>query len=205
MEQLRSFAESRHIPVILRDTEELLRILLFLKQPSRILEIGTAIGYSALFFAKAGQAQITTIERDPEYARAARTNIQQMGYEDRIQVLEGDAEHILSSPEFFEGRDLGPGFDMVFIDAAKSHYRSFWDLAVPLCADESMIVCDNVLIRGLSANDPMEIPHKHRTSVRNMREFLSFIKGLSFADTCVLSVGDGISISMIDQKSHEQN
>lgn len=205
MEELRSFAESKHIPVILRDTEDLLRILLYLKKPVNILEIGTAIGYSALFFAKSSDAFITTLERDEESAEAARENIRQMGYEDRICVMTGDACEILSSESFLAREETAAGYDFIFIDASKSHYRSYWDLAAPLCRDGGMIVCDNILIRGLSASDPMEIPHKHRTSVRNMRSFLSFLNGLEHVETCVLPVGDGMSVSVIDRERYEQN
>ncbi len=205
MEELRSFAESKHIPVILRDTEDLLRILLYLKKPANILEIGTAIGYSALFFTKTCGAKVTTLERDPESASAARENISQMGYEEKIDVLCGDACEILSSPEFMQREETATGYDFIFIDASKSHYRSFWDLAAPLLSDGGMIVCDNILIRGLSANDPMDIPHKHRTSVRNMRAFLTYINGLEYADTCVLPVGDGMSVSVIDRENYGKN
>ena len=205
MEELRSFAESKHIPVILQDTEDLLRILLYLKKPVNILEIGTAIGYSALFFAKTCDARVTTLERDEESAEAARENIRQMGYDHRITVLTGDACGILSSEDFLTREETSAGYDFIFVDASKSHYRSYWDLAAPLCRDGGMIVCDNILIRGLSASDPMEIPHKHRTSVRNMRGFLTYLNALDYAETCILPVGDGMSVSVIDREEYEKN
>lgn len=198
--ELRDFAEDRHVPIILRDTEELLRILLALQKPVRVLEIGTAIGYSACFFARSCEGcHVTTIEKDPELYRTACSNIRQLGCSGRITALCGDARSILENPDSIAD-PAAEGFDFIFIDAAKSHYREFWDLCVPLCADDAVIVCDNVLMRGLTAIEPMEAEHKHRTSIRNMREFLQFVKELPYADTCVLTVGDGISISRIDRE-----
>ena len=200
MQALRSFAEEQYVPIIQKDTEELLRILTALQKPARILEIGTAIGYSACFFARTCGAHVTTIEKDEELYWTACSNIRQLNCDNKVFVMHGDAHDILrelNNSGFDPARD---GFDFIFIDAAKSHYREFWDLCVPLCADDAVIVCDNVLMRGLTAIEPMEAEHKHRTSIRNMREFLRFVKELSYADTCVLTVGDGVSISRIDRE-----
>ena len=201
LKELRAFAEERYVPIILKDTEELLRILLALQKPTRILEIGTAIGYSACFFAETCQAHITTIERDPDYFRTAVSNLSQLGHDGQVDVLFGEASEVLQ--KLAQSTNTNEeGFDFIFIDASKSHYREFWDLCVPLCADDGLIVCDNVLIRGLTAIKPEEAEHKHRTSIRNMRDFLQFVKELSYADTCILTVGDGISISRIDREAY---
>lgn len=198
---LREQGEAEKIPIILRETEMTLRMLLSLKKPERILEIGTAIGYSACFFAETCQAHITTIERDPDYFRTAVSNLSQLGHDGQVDVLFGEASEVLQ--KLAESTNTNEeGFDFIFIDASKSHYREFWDLCVPLCADDGLIVCDNVLIRGLTAIKPEEAEHKHRTSIRNMRDFLQFVKELSYADTCILTVGDGISISRIDREAY---
>lgn len=197
---LRDFAEDNHVPIILRDTEELLRILLTLQKPKRILEIGTAIGYSACYFARTSGAQVISIERNEELYRTACSNIRQLGCSDKVFVIHGSAEDILKEMNASGFDAAEDGFDFVFIDAAKSHYRTFWDLCIPLCAEDAVVVCDNVLMRGLTAIEPMEAEHKHRTSIRNMREFLRFIKEIPYADTCVLTVGDGMSISRIDRE-----
>ena len=89
---------------------------------------------------------------------------------------------------------------MVFIDAAKSHYREFWDLAVPLCKDDAVIICDNILMKGMTASDEYDKGRRYKTSIRKMREFVIYINSLDYADTCVLPVGDGVSISVIDKK-----
>lgn len=201
--ELRSFAEEQFVPIIQKDTEELLRILTALQKPARILEIGTAIGYSACFFARTCGASVTTIEKDEELYWTACSNIRQLNCSDKVFVIHGDAKDVLQEMNKSSFGAASDGFDFVFIDAAKSHYREFWDLCVPLCADDAMIVCDNVLMRGLTAIEPMEAEHKHRTSIRNMREFLQFVREIPYADTCVLTVGDGVSLSRIDREIYD--
>ena len=199
LKALRSFAEERFVPIILKDTEELLRFILTMQKPARILEIGTAIGYSACFFARTCGAHVTTIERNEELYKTACSNVRQLGCGDLVTVLHGEATDILKEMNDSVTDWSSEGFDFIFIDAAKSHYMEFWDLCVPLCADQGIIACDNVLMRGLTATKPEEAAHKHRTSIRNMRDFLQFVKELPYADTCILTVGDGISISRIDR------
>ena len=202
LSELRIFAEDRYVPIILKDTEELLRIILALQKPERILEIGTAIGYSACFFAKTCGAHVTTIEKEIDLYQTARSNIEQLGCADKVLPVFGDAVEVLGRMHAAGSPAGENGFDFIFIDAAKSHYREFWDLCVPLCADDATIVCDNVLMRGLTATRPEEAEHKHRTSIRNMREFLQFVKELPYADTCILTVGDGVSISRISRQDY---
>ena len=202
--QLREFAEGSKVPIISKDTEDLLRILLALQKPARILEIGTAIGYSSCFFAKTCDADVITIERNSELYWTACTNVKQLHCNDRVFVMHGEARDILQEMNASISDPSAEGFDFIFIDAAKSHYREFWDLCVPMCADDGLIVCDNVLMRGLTAIEPAEAEHKHRTSIRNMREFLHFVRECSYADTCVLTIGDGVSISRIDREAYAE-
>ena len=150
--ELRSFAEEHYVPIILKDTEELLRLLLAMHKPTRILEIGTAIGYSACFFARTcPDCRITTIERDEDLYRTAVSNLKQLGCADRIDCICGEASQVL--------KELGEkikdpeteGYDFVFIDASKSHYLEFWELCLPLVTDDAVIICDNVLMKGMTA------------------------------------------------------
>ena len=90
-------------------------------------------------------------------------------------------------------------YDILFIDAAKSHYREFWDLALPLMKDESMVICDNVLLSGMTASDEYDERGRHRTSINKMRDFILYINSLDYVETAVLPVGDGVSISLIDK------
>ena len=191
LEELREFAESRRVPIILKDTEKLLKVIMKLKEPARVLEIGTAVGYSSCVFADCCGCRVLTIESDPDSAKAARTNIENLGFGDLVEVREGDARDVLAS--LVENEK----FDILFIDAAKSHYREFWDLAMPLMNDESMVICDNVLMKGMTASDEYDERGRYKTSISRMREFINYINGLDYADTAVLPVGDGVSISLI--------
>ena len=202
LEELRQFAEEHYVPIILKDTEKLLKVIMRLKEPARVLEIGTAVGYSSCVFADCCDCSVLTIESDEDIAKAARVNVQNLGFSDRVEVITGDAREVLL------GLETEDPFDILFIDAAKSHYREFWDLALPLMKEESMIICDNVLMRGMTASDEYDNKGKHRTSINRMREFIEYINGLDYAETAVLPVGDGVSISLIDKKliqKHEES
>ena len=117
-----------------------------------------------------------------------------------MDVLCGDAREVLENL-FKEVKDENDLYDVVFIDAAKSHYKSFWDLALPLCKPDAMIICDNVLMKGMTASDEYDPNRKYKTSIRKMREFIKYITSLEYADTCILPVGDGVSISVIDKQT----
>ena len=206
LQELRAFAEAQHVPIILRDTEGLLLNLLRIKKPKKILEIGAAVGYSACCFAEGCDCRVVTIESSPQAFEIARNNIENMGFSDRVTVLSGDAREVLvklaEEAEEAAKDDPEGGFDVVFIDAAKSHYKAFWDLAMPLCNDEAMIICDNVLMKGMTASDEYDPGKKYKTSIRKMREFIQYITDLPYADTCILPVGDGVSISVIDKEKN---
>lgn len=193
LEDLREFAESRHIPIIQKDTENLLKVIMKLKEPARILEIGTAVGYSSCVFADCCGCRVVTIESNEEQAKAARTNIENLGFGELVQVIHGDARDVLKN------LDKDEKFDILFIDAAKSHYRAFWDLAMPLLREESMIICDNVLMKGMTASDQFDERGRFKTSINKMRDFLEYINSIEYADTAVLPVGDGVSISLIEK------
>lgn len=189
LNDLREFAEKEKVPIILKDTEELLLQLFRIKKPAEVLEIGTAVGYSACCFADACDCRVVTIESDSELADIAESNIRNMGFENRIRVLRGDAREVMQKlPK--------NSFDIVFIDAAKSHYRVFWDLALPLCRTDAVIICDNVLMKGMTARDEYDTKGRYKTSIRKMREFLEYIN--EQAETSVLPVGDGVSISLTE-------
>ena len=192
LKDLREYAESKGVPIILKDTENLLAAVLKLKKPAKILEIGTAIGYSSSFFVDCCGCKVTTIEADEEAYEAAVNNIREMGFDSSIQVLQGKAEDVL--------KEIDDVFDIVFIDASKSHYREFWDLSLPMCCDESLIICDNVLMKGMTASDEFDTRGRYKTSIRRMREFIAYINELDYADTVILPVGDGVSISIISKE-----
>ena len=200
LEELRRFAEEKRVPIILKDTEGLLLSLLKIKKPERLLEIGAAVGYSACCFADGCGCDVTTIEADKDVYEAALNNVESLGFSDKVKVLHGDAREVLEDLS----RDVSEDklYDVVFIDAAKSHYKAFWDLALPLCKENALIICDNVLMKGMTASDEYDPNKKYKTSIRKMRDFIKYITNLDYADTCVLPVGDGLSISVINKKNY---
>lgn len=193
---LRKEAEENHVPIILRDTEDLLESLVLLKKPIKILEIGAAVGYSSSFFASLDDnIKVTTIEADKETYETAKANIKKLGYEDRITLLYGDAREVLAKLEDDNDKD----YDLVFIDAAKSHYKAFWDLSMPIVKNDALVICDNILMKGMTASDEFDVKKKYKTSIRKMRDFLDYINSLEYAKTTTLSVGDGITISILNK------
>ena len=191
LEKLRKEAEAEGVPVILRDTERFLAVMLNITRPLRILEIGTAVGYSASCFAEVcgERTQIVTLEAKAEMCERAEENIRRLGYGKQISVLAGDAAETMES--------LQPPFDFVFVDAAKSHSRAFFDGALKLCRKGSVLVCDNVLMKAKTASEEYDPKKKYRTSIRRMREFLEYITSSAQVETCVFPAGDGISVSVV--------
>lgn len=187
--KLEESAARRHIPIIQSDVADYLRFHLVLQKPKDILEIGTAIGYSALWMADAlqGNCSIDSLEINEMAAEEARQNISDYGYEDRIRIFLGDAAQTLTK--------IQKNYDFVFIDAAKGHYREFWDLVAPKMNAGGVILCDNVFVRGLVCLPLSEVPRKHRTHTRNMKVFLEYLSQETKAETVILPVGDGLSIS----------
>lgn len=182
-------ALEEHIPIIMDDTlKEIEKILKELK-PNKILEIGTAVGYSAICFSEflSENGRIDTIERDIERAEEAKINIKALDLENKINILVGDAVEILPT--------LNEKYDMVFIDAAKGKYPFFLEQALRLIKDNGVIIADNILYKGYVMSDYNK--HKQRTAVRNLREYISKIQENPLLETKILEVGDGLAISKL--------
>lgn len=194
--ELRHYAEEHHVPVILKDSEELLRFIAGVRRPGSILEIGCAIGYSASVFAFSSDCMVTTIEADETMYETACKNISDLGIDDRVTIIHGDAHNVLEALH----TEKNNCYDIVFIDAAKSHYREFWDLSLPLCRDDALIICDNILMKGMTASDEFDTKKRYKTSIKRMRSFVEYIKNQPYADTCILPVGDGMSLSIINKE-----
>lgn len=193
--KLRKLNENEKIPLILRETESLLSILLDITKPVNILEIGTAYGYSAVFFAaKCPDARITTIERNPKMAVKASSYFNEYGLSDRIHLIEDDASEAL--------KQLQPEkpYDFVFIDAGKTHYKEYFEAAEKLCAPGSLIVCDNILIHGWIYDKSKPGAKRHRTSAKYMNAFLEYIKNREDISVSVSESGDGLAIIRLNDK-----
>ena len=159
------------------------------KKPLKILEIGTAVGYSAICFSNYLQEGgiIDTIERDEERAKQARVNIEKAGVQDKINIYKGDAVEILPT--------LNYKYDIVFIDAAKGKYPYFLKEALRMINNGGIIIADNVLYKGYVMSDYNK--HKQRTAVRNLREYIAEILNNKKLETEILEVGDGLAISKV--------
>lgn len=191
LQRLEQLGASEGIPNITLAGANLLRMLCKLHKPRRILEIGTAIGYSAIHMAEAApQAAIVTIEMDEARAERARQHFREAGIEQRITLRLGDALHEL--PQLKQSEK----FDMVFIDAAKGKYTEFLELSLPLCRAEGIIVSDNVLFRGLAATEAEETDRRHRSLVRKIQAYNETLMNHPELDTVVLTVGDGMAVSL---------
>ena len=198
LKKLRADAEERHVPIILRETEAYILNIIRMKKPRRILEIGTAVGYSAICFAEASpETEIVSLEVSEEMYRTASTNVERFALSNRIQIKLGDAVESLKELSSSITDVESAGFDLIFIDAAKSHYKEFWDGSIPLCRKSAVILSDNVLLKATTASDEYITEKRHKTSVKRMREFIEYITKLDYADTAVLSVGDGVAFSVL--------
>lgn len=187
LEKIKQKALEEHIPIIMDDTLEVVDKILKELKPKKILEIGTAVGYSAMCFSEYLQdgGKIDTIERDEERAKEARENIVKVGVEEKINILEGDAVEILPT--------LQEKYDMVFIDAAKGKYPFFLKEALRMLDKNGIILADNILYKGYVMSDYNK--HKQRTAVRGLREFLKKLDENESLNTEILDVGDGLAIS----------
>lgn len=189
LEKIKQKALEEHIPIIMDDTLEVIEKQLKEKPPKRILEIGAAVGYSAMCFSEflADGGKIDTIERDEERIKEAKTNFKNVGVEEKIKLYEGDAVEILPT--------LNEKYDMVFIDAAKGKYPFFLKEALRMINENGIIFADNILYKGYVMSDYNK--HKQRTAVRNLREYIKQVSENPNLETEILEVGDGLAISRI--------
>ena len=182
-------ALEEHIPIIMDDTLEVIGNILEKNKPTKILEIGTAVGYSAICFSKylAENGRIDTIERDEERIKEAKINVKDMKLEDKIRIFEGDAVEILPT--------LNDKYDMIFIDAAKGKYPFFLKESLRMLNKDGIIFADNILYKGYVMSDYNK--HKQRTAVRNLREYIKEVTENENLETEILDVGDGLAITKL--------
>lgn len=187
--KIKEKALEEHVPIIMDDTLEVVDKILKELKPKKILEIGTAVGYSAMCFSEylTDGGKIDTIERDEQRVKEARENIVKVGVEDKINILEGDAVEILPT--------LNEKYDMIFIDAAKGKYPFFLKEALRMLNEKGIIIADNILYKGYVMSDYNK--HKQRTAVRNLREYIAEVTGNPNLETEILEVGDGLAISKL--------
>lgn len=187
IEEIKEKALNEHIPIIMDDTLEVVGKVLEELKPNKILEIGTAVGYSAIRFSKylADNGKIDTIERDEERIAEAKINIKDLQLEEKINIISGDAVEILPT--------LNEKYDAIFIDAAKGKYPFFLKEAIRMLSDRGIIIADNILYKGYTLSDYNK--HKQRTAVRGLREYLKELEENENLETKLLEVGDGLTIT----------
>ena len=186
LNEIKIKALENHVPIIMDDTLEVINKTMTKKEISSILEIGTAVGYSAICFSKflKDGGKIDTIERDEEKVKEAIENIKIVKENKKINIIKGDAVDVLPK--------LNDKYDMIFIDAAKSKYPFFLEESLRLLKDDGIIFADNILFKGYVMSNYNK--HKQRTAVNHLREFIKLSMQNPKLKSEVLEVGDGLAI-----------
>ncbi|MGO1368260.1 MAG: O-methyltransferase [Senegalia sp. (in: firmicutes)] len=192
---LEKFAYENHIPIIHPEVAEFMKVLIKIKGAKNILEIGTAIGYSAIIMANSmDEGRITTIERRQDMIDIAKKNIEKLSLKN-IDIINGEAKEILPK--------LNQKFDFIFIDAAKGKYMEFLPYCIDMLEENGIILSDNVLFKGMVANDDL-VERRKKTIVRRMRKYLDYISNHESLTTSIIPIGDGMAISYKECEINER-
>ncbi|OPZ94311.1 MAG: putative O-methyltransferase [Firmicutes bacterium ADurb.Bin419] len=188
LKELEDFAAENHVPIVHPEVAKLLQVIGMTKKPVRILEIGTAIGYSSILLAGilAPGGKIDTIERYDLMVERAKSNIKKANLEDVINVICGDALEVL--------KYLNKQYDMVFLDAAKGQYPEFLPECLRLLSPSGLLFSDNILYKGMIANDELVIRRK-KTIVKRLRNYLNILCSSENLETSIIPIGDGVALS----------
>ncbi|WP_216829083.1 O-methyltransferase [Alkalihalobacterium elongatum] len=188
--EMEEFASIHHIPIMELVGIEAMLQLLRIQQPNSILEIGTAIGYSAIRMAEAVDGvKVVTIERDEPRYKQALKYIEKAKLTDRIDIIFGDALEVSEQLEFY------PQFDVLFIDAAKGQYEKFFQIYKPFVRSGGVIISDNVLFRGFVAEENIDNKN-HAGMAKKLRRYNEWLMKNEQFTTTILPVGDGIALSI---------
>ena len=189
LEELEQYAIKERVPIIRREMQSFIKMFLALNQPKRILEVGTAVGFSALLMCEYNPepCQIITIENYEKRIPIALDNFKKAGKEEQIELLEGDAAEILPT--------LTEPFDFIFMDAAKGQYLHFLPEVLRLLKSGGLLVSDNILQEGDLIESRFAVERRNRTIYKRMREYLYELKHNDELVTSLLPLGDGVAIS----------
>ena len=189
--KLKDYAKENNVPIIFDEGLAFLETIIRLYKPKRILEIGTAIGYSAIRMHKVCNSYITTIERNEKMYNEAVRNINESGFNEYINVIYKDALEAFDNVK-------GLTFDMIFIDAAKAQYTKFFDLYTPLLSKGGIVVCDNMFFHGLVENSEeyMNQTRSVRGLIRKLANFHKVLLENENYDTSIFEIGDGMAVSV---------
>lgn len=189
LNELEKYALDTYVPIIRKDMQAYLKFLMVQTKPEKILEVGTAVGFSALLMSEyAPEAHITTIENYDKRIPIARANFEKYGKNDKITLLEGDAMEILPT--------LNDKYDFIFMDAAKGQYINFLPEIIRLLTPGGLLVSDNVLQDGDIIESKYAVVRRDRTIHTRMRDYLFELKHRDDLTTAILPVGDGVTVSV---------
>lgn len=187
LKEMEKFASTHHVPIVQPEVAKLLEVITKMNGSKNILEIGTAIGYSAIIFLNAMvDGRLTSIERRSDMIEIAKKNIEKAKLNDKINIISGSAEDVLPT--------LEEEFDLIFVDAAKGQYMNFFSSSIDLLRKGGVLVSDNVLYKGMIASDEYVVRRKI-TIVKRMRTYLDYITNHPELTTTLLPIGDGVAIS----------
>lgn len=189
LNELERYADLNKVPIIEKEMRALLETYLEITKPFRVVEIGTAIGYSAILFAQylKNGGEVITLEKDEKMCALAVENINKAHCADKIKIICGDALETVYN--------IDKPIDFIFLDANKSHYGEYFDALFPHLNVGGMIICDNILYKGMVASDDL-LPRKHYTIVRALRKFLPFLCENKSLKTSIIPISDGVSVSV---------
>lgn len=190
VEEIRSVAKKNYIPIIKRDTENLLKFVLKMQNPKSILEIGCAVGYSAIVMLENSGADIVTVEKMPERVEEAKKNIKYANLEDRVKIIEGDAGEILERLV-----NENKKFDFIFMDAAKAQYITWLPTVKALLKDKGIIFSDNCLQEGDLLESSFAIRKRDKTIHKRMRDYIYLLLHDEDLESWIFSIGDGVLLS----------
>lgn len=191
IEAIEQEALDSFVPIIRKETQSFLKVMMLMNRPARVLEVGTAVGFSAILMSEylPEGSHITTIENYEKRIPIARNNFKRAGKEEQITLIEGDALEVMKTLE-------GP-YDFIFMDAAKGQYLNFLEPVLDMLTDDGLLVTDNVLQDGDIIQSRYAITKRDRTIHGRMREYLYFLTHSERFKTVVLPVGDGAALSQV--------
>jgi predicted O-methyltransferase YrrM len=189
MAEIRKAAEEKNYPILRPLAASLLNIMVRMKNPYSVLEIGTSIGYSGMVILGAMEAKgrLTTVDSDEDVLRLAKENFRKQGISDRVLLICGDGRDVL--------HHLEDAFDMIFLDGPKAQYLLYLPDCIRLLKNNGILICDNVLFYGMVAKDSL-IQKRKITIVKRLRKFLRILTEHPILDTTIIPIGDGISVSI---------
>lgn len=189
LNEMREYAKLNHVPIINDEGLSFLKTIIALYKPKNILEIGTAIGYSASIMSMTSDSTVYTIERDEIMYNEAKKNISDLNLDGKVNIIFDDA---LNSFDKLSDKK----FDMIFIDAAKAQYTKFFELYTPLLNKGGIVVCDNMYFHNLVNSDLESLSKNVRNMVKKLQMFHEFLLNNENYETSIFDIGDGISISI---------